>query len=126
MWTINGVDPNTYGLKVSDVPGWETAPGASVVTQQVPAIPGNVALAPTMIAAKKLTVNGHVVGTSNADMLSKLDALKALFAAPALVLIMNNRPSTVDDAAGWRADGDPRRRQYDCAEGARAVYAGGR
>lgn len=94
MWTVNGVNPNTYGLKVSGVPGWETAPQLDYSTQQVPGRAGNILLRPApQIGARRLSVEAMVVGTSNADMLTKLDQLKALFSSPSLAVIMDNRPT---------------------------------
>jgi phage-related protein len=94
MWTVNGVNPNTLGLKVESVPGWESAPALDYLTQQVPGKAGNILLRVTpQIGARRLTVNANVVGTSNADMLTKLDAIKALFAPLSLVVVMDNRPT---------------------------------
>lgn len=94
MWTVNGVNPNTYGLKVAGVPGWETAPALDYISQQVPGRAGNLLLRPTpQIGSRRLSAEAMVVGTSNADLLTKLDALKALFSAPSLVVVMDNRPA---------------------------------
>lgn len=93
MWTINGVDPRTtYGLRVEGAPGWENAPATTFPMNQIPGRPGNILLSPDeVIPARKIVVTGVVVGTSNADMLTKLDGLKGLLNEPSLQVIMNNR-----------------------------------
>lgn len=94
MWTVNGVNPNTYGLKVSGVPGWETSPSLDFSTQQVPGRAGTILLRPQpQIGQRRLSVEAVVSGSSNADLLTKLDQLKALLSAPALVVVMDNRPT---------------------------------
>lgn len=92
MWTVNGVNPNTYGLKVSGVPGWETAPALDYSTSSVPGRHGTILTRPTpQIGPRRMSVEATVVGSSNADMLTKLDQLKGLFSEPLLTVVMDNR-----------------------------------
>jgi phage-related protein len=87
-WTINGIDPKTYGFRPEVVSGWRDAPARSRTAVGIPGVPGERALdvAPQE-APRRLTASGLVIGTSAATARTNLDVLIALLSEPSLSVI---------------------------------------
>lgn len=91
--SINGVDLGTLGFKLRAPQGIWNTPVASSESIQVPGRAGQLVPQASMVtlASRTITVVGTLVGTSRANFLTKLDALKAALAAP-LTLILAEQP----------------------------------
>lgn len=99
-WTINGVDPRTLGLIISDVSGWLDAAAASRPATTIPGRAGQRALtlAPDL-APRRLVARGIVAATSVQAARDSLDALRALFDAPSLAVSFTDAPTRAVMAA---------------------------
>ena len=81
-WTINGTDPRTLGLIISDVSGWIDAPELQYAAITVPGRPGQLIINPTPdVAPIRYIARGIVEGTDVATCRANVDKLKALFAS---------------------------------------------
>lgn len=81
-WTINGTDPRTLGLIISDITGWLDAPALSYQAITVPGRPGQLIINPTAdVAPVRNVARGIVEGTDLTTSRANFDKLKALFAS---------------------------------------------
>jgi phage-related protein len=91
---INGVDLGAMGFKVRSPNGIWNTPVASSEGIQVPGRAGQLVPQASMVtlASRTIDIVGTLVGTSRADYLTKLDALKAFLAAP-LTVVLAEQPT---------------------------------
>lgn len=85
--TINGTDPRSLSLSISEVTGWLEDAVRRYAAASVEGRDGQLVLDGTPdVSSVRMVIRGVVVGSSAADARAKLDSLKWLFAGPSLAV----------------------------------------
>lgn len=92
---INGVDLGALGVRLGVPRGIWNTPIASTESIQVPGRAGQLVPQASMVTLTSRTIDlaGTVAGSSRADFLAKLDALKAFLAAGPLTVVLAEQPA---------------------------------
>lgn len=86
---INTVNASAYGFTLAEPPGWLDAPSLQTPVVPMPYVPnrGPLVMGASIIQAKRVTLRGHVRGSSAANVRLKLDGLKlALAVSPTKIV----------------------------------------